>query len=116
MKTQKRSRRPSLDVPDAVPALAALAHETRLRVFRTLVAAGPSGRTPGELAAELGIPAATLSFHLKELRTAGLVDRRRDGRTLHDSVRVEGVRDLIDFLVRDCCGGSPDLCGLGAGC
>ena len=72
----------NMDERDAVAALAALAQEARLRVFRALVGAGPDGMTPGALSAMLDLPASTLSFHLKELVNAGLVEVQRDGRNL----------------------------------
>jgi DNA-binding transcriptional ArsR family regulator len=94
----------------AVAALAALAQESRLRVFRLLVPAGATGLSAGEIAQRLDIPAATLTFHLKELSHAGLIESRRDGRSIIYSLRVAGMRELLTFLSEDCCQGSPDLC------
>jgi len=94
----------------AVGALSALAQDSRLRAFRLLVKAGSGGMPAGGIAEELGVPPATLSFHLKELTNAGLVESRRDGRSLIYSLRVDGIRDLLSFLLTDCCEGRPELC------
>lgn len=90
----------------AITAFSALAHETRLDTFRTLVRAG----TPvpaGVLAEQLRVPFSTLSFHLKELRLAGLVTSERQGRSLLYSANFDTLRDLQSFLMRDCCEGLP---------
>lgn len=100
-----------METEQAVTALAALAHETRLEAFRRLVAAGPEGVAAGELAAALVVAPATLSFHLKELSRAGLVGARRRGRQIFYAVDFAGTRGLIDFLMQDCCRGRPELCG-----
>ncbi len=102
-----------METKQAVTALTALAQESRLRVFRLLVAADSTGLAAGEIAAVLEIPAATLTFHLKELSHAGLVESQREGRSIRYSLRVEGMRDLLIYLTRDCCGGRPELCDLG---
>jgi len=96
---------------DAVRALSALANEHRLRIFRTLVAIGPTGLRAGALAERLGISATSLSFHLKELDRAGLLIATRQGRNIVYAVRIDGVRDLLTFLTEDCCRGRPELCG-----
>lgn len=101
---------------DAVIALAALAQEARLRVFRALVGAGPQGLTPSALSALLDIPASTLSFHLKELIHARLVDVQRDGRHLHYRPALARMNDLLAYLTAHCCMGQPcspgaDTCG-----
>lgn len=93
-----------------VRALAALAQESRLRVFRLLVQRGPEGMPAGEIARALELPPATLSFHLSQLAAAGLIDSRRESRSIRYSIRTDGVRGLLDFLVEDCCGGRPELC------
>ena len=95
----------------AVRAFAALAQENRLAIFRHLVGAGPSGVPSGEIAKAIGISATSLSFHLKELDRAGLVTQTRHGRFIHYALHVEGVRQLIEYLTEDCCGGQPELCG-----
>lgn len=94
----------------AVAALAALAQPVRLRVFRALVGAGPGGLTPGTLAATLGLPPSSLSFHLKELVQAGLVDVERQGRHLHYRPAVGHMNALLAYLTAHCCHGEP--CGL----
>ena len=95
---------------DAVVSLAALAQESRLAVFRLLVERGPEGFTPGELAAKLGLPAPTLSFHLKELNRAKLVTARRDGRFLYYCADFRRMRSLISFLTDKCCALADEEC------
>lgn len=90
---------------DAVAALAALAQEARLRVFRALVGAGPDGMTPSALSAMLGIPGSTLSFHLKELVQAGLVSVERESRNLHYRPALARMDDLLGYLTDHCCMG-----------
>jgi len=87
----------------AVAALAALAQEARLRVFRALVGAGPEGMTPSALAAMLDIPSSTLSFHLKELSRAGLIASRQDGRFIWYRADLEAISGLIGYLTENCC-------------
>ncbi len=94
-----------MEKQDALAALAALAQETRLDVFRLLVEAGPEGLPAGEIAEELGLPAATLSFHLKELRSAGLVGCERDGRSRIYRPAFAAVQALVAFLTENCCRG-----------
>ena len=89
----------------AVAALAALAQETRLDVFRLLVQAGPEGLAAGEIADELGVPAATLSFHLKELKSAGLLGCERDGRSRIYRPDFLVMNELLGFLTENCCRG-----------
>jgi ArsR family transcriptional regulator, arsenate/arsenite/antimonite-responsive transcriptional repressor len=103
-----------METRQAVTSLAALAQETRLRIFRLLAAHGPDGVTAGELAEALAIPPNTLSFHLHQLSRAGLVGSRRDGRFVNYTVEPGGIRDLLAFLTDDCCRGRPELCGLPA--
>jgi DNA-binding transcriptional ArsR family regulator len=88
---------------EVVPVLAALAQETRLEVFRLLVQAGPNGVAAGEIAREIGIPAQTLSFHLRAMSHAGLVAARREGRSLYYSANFEALNDVIAFLTENCC-------------
>ena len=104
-----------MEVKSAVTALTALAQESRLRVFRLLVQAGVPGLAAGDIASELDIPAATLTFHLKELRHAGLIQSKREGRSIRYSLRIEGIRDLLNYLMHDCCKGRPELCGVQCG-
>ena len=94
-----------MDEKTAVKALAALAQDARLRVFRALVGAAPHGMTPGALSAMLDIPASTLSFHLKELGHAGLVDVERDGRNLHYRPAIAQMNGLLAYLTAHCCMG-----------
>ena len=92
---------------DALLPLGALAHESRLQVFRLLVVAGPAGLTPGDVAQQLGLPGATLSFHLKELAHAGLVSQDRAGRNLIYRASFEQMNSLLAFLTANCCQGAP---------
>ena len=89
----------------ALAVLAALAQETRLDVFRLLVRAGPDGLPAGSIARALGVPAATLSFHLKELKACGAALCRREGRTLIYSPRFDTVNALLAYLTENCCAG-----------
>lgn len=95
---------------DALQALSALAQGTRLEVFRLLVRSGPPGLAAGTIAERVGVPPATLSFHLKELERAGLLTARRESRQIYYAPDVEGMRDLLAFLTEDCCGGHPEIC------
>ena len=90
-----------------VKALAALAHETRLAVFRMLVQAGPDGLTPSAIAETLGIAASPLSFHLKELTHAGLIKPRQESRFIIYAANFEHMNSLVSFLNENCCGGNP---------
>ena len=96
----------------AVLSLAALAQPMRLRVFRELVVAGADGLTPGVLAEQLEVPAATLSFHLKELLHAGLVTQERASRNLIYRANFEQMNGLLSFLTENCCQGQN--CGTGS--
>lgn len=94
-----------MDNKDAVTALAALAQESRLAIFRLLVQQGPEGMTVGRIGEALGLPPATLSFHLKELTHAGLLVSRRDGRFITHSADFQAMNTLLGFLTENCCGG-----------
>jgi DNA-binding transcriptional ArsR family regulator len=94
----------------ATTALAALAQPMRLRVFRALVGVGPDGMTPGALGLRLGIPASTLSFHLKELTHAGLVSQERDGRNLIYRAAMAQMNALLAYLTAHCCEGAATTC------
>jgi DNA-binding transcriptional ArsR family regulator len=94
---------------DIIRALAALAHELRLRVFRMLVVAGQEGLTPGTIVAHLEVPNATLSFHLKELMHAGLVTQERNGRTLIYRAAYAQMNTVLGFLTENCCQGQSCL-------
>jgi ArsR family transcriptional regulator, arsenate/arsenite/antimonite-responsive transcriptional repressor len=99
-----------MDKLDAVAALAALAQQHRLEVYRLLVQAGPQGMAAGEVAVALAIAPNTLSFHLDRLRHAGLVSVVRDGRSLIYAARYETMNNLLGYLTENCCGGRPELC------
>ncbi|WP_312707828.1 metalloregulator ArsR/SmtB family transcription factor [Stenotrophomonas sp.] len=99
----------------ATTALAALGHATRLSVFRLLVQAGHSGRLAGEIAAELSLPGATLSFHLKELAAAGLVTAEARGRSICYRAEFDAMNGLIGYLTENCCAGDA-ACGPDARC
>lgn len=100
-----------MDNENAIRALAALAQEHRLAIFRRLVASGEVGQTAGQLADAAGIAPQGLSFHVKELERAGLVTAEREGRYIRYRLATPRMRDLITFLLEDCCGGRPELCG-----
>ncbi len=91
----------------AVLAFTALGQESRLNVFRLIVQRADTGVTPSELIELLGIPGATLSFHLKELTNAGLISFERQSRSLIYRPQTAFIRDLIAFLAENCCGGLP---------
>jgi DNA-binding transcriptional ArsR family regulator len=98
-----------MDEAAVVQALGALAQETRLKIFRLLVVAGPAGLTPGRLSEALGTAPTALSFHLKELSHAGLVLCERDGRHLIYRAAIPLMNDLLGFLTAHCCQGLPCL-------
>jgi len=95
---------------DAVAALSALAQDTRLALFRHLMQCLPDGVAAGELATKLKVPPSTMSSHLAILVRAGLVTSAREGRTIYFSADQEGIRDLLQFLIKDCCRGKPEVC------
>jgi DNA-binding transcriptional ArsR family regulator len=99
--------------PEVLRALAALAQETRLGVFRLLVQQGPSGMAAGEIAEQLETAPATLSFHLKELSHAGLVTSRQDGRFIFYAASFTAMNELLAYLTENCCAAD---CGAGANC
>lgn len=93
----------------AVKALAALAQETRLKLFRLLVVAGKDGLTPGQMTETLKVLPTALSFHLKELNYAGLISAERDGRNIIYRADYAAMDDLLAFLTKECCQGQPCL-------
>jgi ArsR family transcriptional regulator, arsenate/arsenite/antimonite-responsive transcriptional repressor len=95
---------------DAVAALAALAQDSRLDVFRLLVQAGPEGMPAGEIATALKLAPNTLTFHFDRLRGAGLVTVRRDGRSMIYAARFESMNALLAYLTENCCQGAPQAC------
>lgn len=101
-----------MEQKNAIAALAALAQDSRLAVFRLLVRSGPDGLPAGEIAQALGVQPATLSFHLSQLANAGLVESRRAGRSIIYSADVAVMKGLMGFLLHDCCDGHPELCGI----
>ncbi len=94
-----------MDKQDVIAALAALAHETRLDIFRLLVRAGNEGLAAGTIAERIGLAPATLSFHLKELKNAGVISCRRDGRSLIYGPEFGAMQELVGFLTANCCEG-----------
>lgn len=101
-----------MEVSDAAAALSALAQETRLKVFRLLVRQGPEGVPATEIAEKLGVRQNLMSTHLTVLANAGLTRVRRDGRRIFHAIDLERTRELITFLVADCCNGCPDKCAV----
>jgi DNA-binding transcriptional ArsR family regulator len=99
-----------MDKIDALAALSALGQDTRLEVFRLLVRAGSEGVAAGEIAERLGAVQNTVSTHLKVLANAGLVRAQRDGRSVRYAADMTGFRDLLAYLMEDCCNGAPELC------
>ena len=99
-----------MDKQSALAALAALGQETRLDIFRLLVRAGSDGIPAGDIAARLGAVQNTASAHLKILAQARLVKACRDGRSIRYAADMSGFRDLLGYLMEDCCNGAPELC------
>src|SRR5262249_10992487 len=93
-----------------IGALGALAQETRLDIFRLLVEKGPEGLPAGELGERLGQPSPTMSFHLSQLKFAGLIDSRREGRSIIYSANFKMMSNLLGYLTENCCGGRTELC------
>lgn len=94
----------------ALAAFAALSQETRLRILRLLVVAGPEGVAAGMIADQAGVSASNVSFHIKELERAGLVASRRESRSILYSIDFEALNGLVRFLMEDCCAGQIGLC------
>lgn len=99
-----------MESSDAAEGFAALAQAKRLDLMRLLASVGATGMSAGDLAAQLGSPASSLSFHLSALERAGLVQSTRHGRQVIYAVRIAGLRSLFNFLTETCCGGRPELC------
>ena len=99
-----------MEIKNAVISLAALAQESRMAIFRLLVVAGPAGMAVGAIAESLEIPAATLSFHLKELARAALISARQDGRFIYYSANFPQMAALLSYLTENCCRGMPQEC------
>jgi len=94
-----------METEQILQAFTALSQEQRLRVFRALVQAGPQGHTPGQLSEALEMAPATLSFHLKELWRADLIDKQPQGRRIIYRARYQQIQAVIDYLMENCCGG-----------
>src|SRR5207249_1481629 len=94
-----------MEMKQAIDALAALAQESRLKVYRLLVEAGPEGLAAGRIGEELDLPAATLSFHLAHLARTGLVKSRQEGRYIFYSADFQNMNLLVGYLTENCCGG-----------
>lgn len=98
-----------MEIDAAVRSLVALGQETRLAIFRLLVEAGPQGMNAGAIAAAVGLPAATLSFHVAQLARAGLVSSRQESRFIFYSASFAAMDDLIAYLTDNCCQGGQCL-------
>ena len=101
-----------MDKADAIAALGALAQETRLDIFRYLVQVGPDGVPAGQIGERVGLPSATLSFHLNTLKHAGLVERKRQGRSIIYAARFTTMTALLNYLTENCCAGRPEDCAV----
>ena len=99
-----------METKQVLAALAALAQESRLAIFRLLIQAGPAGLPAGKVGEELGIASSALSFHLKELVHAGLVTARQEGRFVIYTAQFDTMSGLVGFLTENCCAGVP--CGI----
>jgi ArsR family transcriptional regulator, arsenate/arsenite/antimonite-responsive transcriptional repressor len=95
-----------MESTSVVTALAALAQDTRLQIFRSLVRAGPGGLPAGAIADAVGTPASTLSFHLKELANAGLANARQEGRFVYYSANYSTMSEVVAYLTAHCCQGA----------
>jgi DNA-binding transcriptional ArsR family regulator len=105
-----------MNTDQALDALAGLAQKTRLSIFRYLVELGPEGATPAQLAESLDIPATTLSFHLKTLSQAGLVEAEQNGRSITYRAHYGAMQGLVDYLTDNCCGGDATRCAPASDC
>lgn len=96
-----------MEMKDVVKALIAIGNESRLGIYRQLVQKGPAGMAAGDISRLSGIAPSSLSFHLKELVNAGLLEQRQEGRYVFYSARYHTMTDLIGFLTDNCCDGNP---------
>jgi ArsR family transcriptional regulator len=103
-----------MDKQQAISTLSALAQDTRLDIFRYLIEAGPQGVPAGQIGEHLNVPWATLSFHLKTLQQAGLVEGKRESRSIIYSANFTTMEALMGYLMENCCQGEPEACGLSA--
>jgi ArsR family transcriptional regulator len=99
-----------MDRDEAILALAALAQGTRLEAFRLLVSRDPEGLAAGEIARKLAVPHNTMSTHLAVLVRAGLIEAERRSQSLIYRARLDRFRDIATYLLKDCCGGHPEIC------
>jgi DNA-binding transcriptional ArsR family regulator len=99
-----------MDEPQALDAFDALSQVTRLRMVRALVKAGPQGMPAGAVGDAVGASSSSASFHLAHLERAGLIQSKREARSIIYSADYAGLSSLVEFLMRDCCGGHPEVC------
>lgn len=99
-----------MESDEAILAFAALAQPTRLDVFRLLLEHEPDGLPAGEIARQMGVPHNTMSTHLAILSRAGLIEAERQSRSIIYRAKLDAVRTLTGFLIKDCCGGRPEIC------
>lgn len=99
-----------MEEKQALNAFGALSQETRLRIVKSLVTAGPEGMSAGTLGEEMDASSSRMSFHLSHLEGAGLIESRREGRSIIYSAKFAALSSLIQFLMRDCCQGHPEVC------
>lgn len=99
-----------MNEPEALNAFAALSQETRLRIVRLLVTAGPDGIAAGAIGEAMDASSSRISFHLSHLEHAGLIESRREGRSIIYSATFPALSGLVEFLMRDCCQGHPEVC------
>lgn len=100
----------TLNEAQALDAFAALSQATRLQMVRALVVAGPGGLPAGAVAEQVGVSSSSASFHLANLERAGLITSRREARSIIYSADYDGLAGLVEFLMRDCCQGRPEVC------
>lgn len=99
-----------MDISEASLALSSLSQPTRLEIFRLLIKAGPDGMAAGRISEDLGVKQNTLSANLTVLRAAGLIRNERQGRSIRYFADLNGLTDLLSFILEDCCGGRTELC------
>ena len=100
-----------MDKKNAIEGFSALAQDTRLTAFRYLVSALPERKNAGEIARHCKVPHNTMSTHLAILERAGLIDSEKEGREVIYSADISGLRGLVNYLAKGCCGGRPEICG-----
>lgn len=99
-----------IDETQALDAFGALSQPTRLQMVRALVVAGPDGLAAGAIGEAVGASSSSASFHLANLERAGLISSRRESRSIIYAANYEGLSGLVEFLMRDCCQGRPEVC------